>query len=174
MQAEYIQIGEIVKPQGIRGEVKLRAMTSDMGRYARLETVYLRRGGAYEAARVEKGRANGGFAFLKLEGVNSRDDAEALRGVAVYVDRAHAIEGQTALLDRIRPGLPDDDGIEHDHIFALVVKGDDALVDADHIRRHAHAAIFVGGQRIQQVLRRAEIVCRGGFRLLGKKDLVFA
>ena len=91
MQAEYIQIGEIVKPQGIRGEVKLRAMTSDMGRYARLETVYLSCGGAYEAARVEKGRANGGFAFLKLEGVNSRDDAEALRGVAVYVDRAHAI-----------------------------------------------------------------------------------
>ena len=92
MQAEYIQIGEIVKPQGIRGEVKLRAMTSDMGRYARLEAVYLRRGGAYEERRVEKGRANDGFAYLKLEGVQSRDDAEALRGVEVYVDRAHAIE----------------------------------------------------------------------------------
>ena len=35
MQAKYLQIGEIVKPQGIRGEVKLRAMTSDMSRYAR-------------------------------------------------------------------------------------------------------------------------------------------
>ena len=92
MQAEYIQIGEIVKPQGIRGEVKLRAMTSDMGRYARLETVFLRRNGAYEERRVEKGRANDGFAYLKLEGVQSRDDAEALRGAEVYVDRAHAIE----------------------------------------------------------------------------------
>ena len=27
MQQEYLQIGEIVRPQGIRGEVKLRAMT---------------------------------------------------------------------------------------------------------------------------------------------------
>lgn len=30
MQQEYLQIGEIVRPQGIRGEVKLRAMTEDM------------------------------------------------------------------------------------------------------------------------------------------------
>ena len=39
MQQEYLQIGEIVKPQGIRGEVKLKAMTSDLTRYARLEYV---------------------------------------------------------------------------------------------------------------------------------------
>ena len=36
MQQEYLQIGEIVRPQGIRGEVKLRAMTEDMSRYARV------------------------------------------------------------------------------------------------------------------------------------------
>ena len=40
-------------------------------------------------------------------------------------------EGQTALLGPIRPGLLDDDGVEHDHVFALVVKDDDAFVDAD-------------------------------------------
>ncbi len=63
MQQEYLQIGEIVRPQGIRGEVKLRAMTEDMSRYAR-----------------------------QLEGVNDRDAAEALRGAEVYVDRRHAIK----------------------------------------------------------------------------------
>lgn len=92
MQAEYIQIGEIVKPQGIRGEVKLRAMTSDMGRYARLESVYLKKGAAYEKRRVIKGRAYDGFAFLQLEGVKDRNEAELLRGTEVYVDREHAIE----------------------------------------------------------------------------------
>ena len=44
---EYLQIGEIVRPQGIRGEVKLRAMSSDPDRYARLESVYLLKGGQY-------------------------------------------------------------------------------------------------------------------------------
>lgn len=92
MQAEYLQIGEIVRPQGVRGEVKLRAMTGDMTRYARLETVYLMKNGAYAPMRVRKGRSYDGFAFLQLEGVNDRDQAEALRGAAVYVDRAHAIK----------------------------------------------------------------------------------
>lgn len=91
MQAQYIQIGEIVKPQGIRGEVKLRAMTSDMSRYARLETVYLMEGGEYLPRKVLKGRASDGFAYLLLEGVTDRNQAEALRGRALYVDREHAI-----------------------------------------------------------------------------------
>ena len=92
MQAKYLQIGEIVKPQGIRGEVKLRAMTSDMSRYARLETVYFLENGAYVPRRVIRGRSYDGFAFLQLEGVSDRNQAEALRGRAVYVDRAHAVE----------------------------------------------------------------------------------
>lgn len=92
MQAEYLQIGEIVRPQGIRGEVKLRAMTSDLTRYTRLEAVYLLRGETYERRRVLKGRTYDGFAFLQLEGVTDRNQAEALRGTAVYVDRGHAVE----------------------------------------------------------------------------------
>lgn len=89
---EYIEIGEIVRPQGIRGEVKLRAMTSDMSRYARLETVYLRKNGEYTPVKVKKGRSYDGFAFLYLEGINDRNAAETLRGCTVYVDREHAIE----------------------------------------------------------------------------------
>lgn len=93
MQTKMIQIGEIVKPQGIRGEVKLKAMTSDMSRYARLESVFLARGkGEMKEYKVKKGRSYDGFAFLTLEGVCDRDAAEALRGYAVYVDREHAIE----------------------------------------------------------------------------------
>ena len=92
MLAEYLQIGEIVKPQGIRGEVKLRAMTSDMSRYARLDTVYLREGKSYIPKKVLKGRSYDGFAFLLLEGVTDRNQAEMLRGCEVYVDREHAVE----------------------------------------------------------------------------------
>jgi len=92
MQSEYLQIGEIVKPQGIRGEVKLRAMTSDMDRYARLETVYLKEGQRFVPRKVLKGRSYDGFAFLKLEGVKDRNEAELMRGTKVFVDREHAIE----------------------------------------------------------------------------------
>ncbi|MGN0774071.1 MAG: ribosome maturation factor RimM [Candidatus Ventricola sp.] len=89
---EYLQIGEIVRPQGIRGEVKLRAMSSDPDRYARLESVYLLVKGQYVQHRVLKGRCAGGFAVLQLSGVKDRNEAETLRGVKVFVDREHAIE----------------------------------------------------------------------------------
>ena len=92
MPADYIQIGEIVRPQGIRGEVKLRAMCSDAAYYAKLESVYLREGDSYAPRRVLRGRCQGGFAVLLLEGVEDRNAAEALRGRGVYVDRAHAME----------------------------------------------------------------------------------
>ena len=76
---EYLQIGEIVRPQGIRGEVKLRAMSSDPDRYARLKSVYLLVKGQYVEHKVVKGRCAGGFAVLQLDGVNDRNEAETLR-----------------------------------------------------------------------------------------------
>lgn len=63
MQQEYLQIGEIVRPQGIRGEVKLRAMTEDMSRYARLESVFLKKNGRMEEKRCSRGAATTALRF---------------------------------------------------------------------------------------------------------------
>ena len=93
------------------------------------------------------------------------DGAEALR-------LPRAVQGQAALLRLIGLGLPDDDGIEHDQIGPVVVKGDDALIHADHICRHADAAVLVREQRVQQVLRRAKVVLRCRLGLLRQKGLV--
>ena len=57
---------------------------------------------------------------------------------------ARAGEGQAALLGVVGAGLFDDDGVEHDHVLAVAVESDDALVDTDHVRRHADAAVLVG------------------------------
>ena len=58
-------------------------------------------------------------------------------------------QGQAALLRVIGRGFFDDHGIEHDHVRANIVKRANALVTAYHIRRHAHTAVFVRGQRVQ-------------------------
>ena len=41
MRSTHLAIGEIVRPQGIRGEVKLRPITCDLSRFEGLETAYL-------------------------------------------------------------------------------------------------------------------------------------
>ena len=95
------------------------------------------------------------------------DTAEALRF-------PHAGERKTALLGVESAGALHDDGVQHDHIFAVVFKGDDALFYADHVRRHADAAVPVAYERVQKVLRRAEVVGRGGVGPLGEEVLVSA
>ncbi len=92
MLNSYLLLGEIVKPQGVRGEVKLRHYTDDPGRFDELQTVYREQNGAYVPLTVTGSRFQGDDVFLTLEGVNDRDAAETLRGARLYVDRAHARE----------------------------------------------------------------------------------
>ena len=90
MQKPYLLLGEIVRPQGVRGEVKVRHETDDPSRFEALENVYVEKEGRYEPLRVLKSRAQGDNVYLTLENVNDRDAAEKLRGVKLYIDRAHA------------------------------------------------------------------------------------
>ena len=88
---QYLLIGEVIKPQGVRGEIKLRAESEDMSRYDRLQNVYVKNGEQFIQKRVLKGRANNGFAYLQIEGITDRNAAEMLRGKLIYVDRCDAI-----------------------------------------------------------------------------------
>ena len=81
-------------------------------------------------------------------------------------------EGQAALLRFVCSGLLDNNGIEHDRVFTLVVKGYDAFVDAYHVRRHTDTAVLMSNQRIQQIARRAEVLRRRGLGLLRKKGFI--
>jgi len=89
---EYLVIGEITKPQGVRGELKLRPITCDPERFEGMTLAYLRRGDAYEPIRLTVNRLAPDAVFLNIEGVTDRDAAEKLRGELLYIDRAHAVE----------------------------------------------------------------------------------
>ena len=113
MLQPYLMLGTIVKPQGVRGEVKLHHETGDPERFHDLEQVYLRQGDAYAPVRVLGARVNGADAFLTLEGVADRDAAEALRGRDVYIDRAHArplAENEVFIVDLIGISAVDTQG----------------------------------------------------------------
>ena len=92
MLSEYLMIGEITKPQGVRGEVKVRPCTCDAGRFEGLETVYVERDGGYAPMRIHVNRLSDDAVYMNVEGVSDRDAAEKLRGTALYIDRAHAVE----------------------------------------------------------------------------------
>ena len=92
MKQAYLLLGEIVRPQGIRGEVKVKHFTDDPYRFEDLETVYIKRGNAYEPIGVTGARVQKDDVYLTLEGIVDRNEAEKLRGTQLWVDRANAVE----------------------------------------------------------------------------------
>jgi len=92
MLAEFLLIGEVLKPQGVQGQVKVKPYTDDPERFFDLETVYFLKGDQYVPVGVKCQRIHEEMAYLTLEGVATRDGAEALRGQKLYVDRDHAVE----------------------------------------------------------------------------------
>lgn len=77
-------IGKIVKPQGIKGEVKVAIISSFPDRFLKLKTVFLEKPVGKELA-VEKVRVKDTTAYVKFAGVNTRNDAELLRNRELFV-----------------------------------------------------------------------------------------
>jgi 16S rRNA processing protein RimM len=87
---DYLLLGVIVKPQGLQGEVKLRHETGDASRFLSLCGAMLKTKDSFAPIGVLSARLSGADVFLTLEGVETREAADALRGAELYVARADA------------------------------------------------------------------------------------
>lgn len=87
-QPEYLVVGEVLKPWGYKGEVKVKLLTDFPTRIAKLKTVYL--GPDLRAFHVERARLLSGFAVFKLEGLDAPESVAKLRGQAVQVAATEA------------------------------------------------------------------------------------
>ncbi len=85
-------IGEVVAPFGRAGEVKVRYETDFPERFKKLEKVCLRQPtGQPRLFSIENVRQHKGQALVKLEGVESINDANILRGAQVQIRRTEAV-----------------------------------------------------------------------------------
>ena len=87
----YLCIGIILKPHGVRGDVKVQPITDDPMRFGSLKQIFLQKGGDYLGHKVTMGRLGGNFAYLHIAGVDSVEAAEMLRNEKIYVSREDAI-----------------------------------------------------------------------------------
>ncbi len=110
---EYLAVGEILKPQGVRGELKLKPLTNDVSRFGDLDEAYLEADGAYRKIHVRLVRCDDSAVYIRMDGVEDRNAAEALRGRLIYVDRAHAVtlgEDENFIVDLIGLAGVDSEG----------------------------------------------------------------
>ena len=112
---QYLCIGTITKPQGIRGEVKILPLTDDINRFVRLKKIFFQNGGDYDEHEVDSARVDDSFAYIKLAGVDDMSAADLLRGKDVFVDRKNAVrlpKGRWFIADLLGCKVQDDAGNE--------------------------------------------------------------
>lgn len=80
---DRITVGHVLKPQGIRGEIKIKPCLDDGAMLLDLEQIYLNG----KPMRILGGRADAEAVYLALRGVADRNAAELLRGAVVEADR---------------------------------------------------------------------------------------
>ncbi len=91
MLSAYILIGQVLRPQGVDGLVKVRPDTDVPERFCELDSAYVQEDNAYRSVHVSDASVRqDGFVYLRLDDAQTRNDAEKQRGLMLYVDRAHA------------------------------------------------------------------------------------
>ncbi len=78
-----IIIGQIIKAQGIKGEVKVKVYTNDLNRFLNYKKFFA----GDEIFEVASSRADHEFAYVKFKHVADRNGAELLRGIKLEIQQ---------------------------------------------------------------------------------------
>jgi 16S rRNA processing protein RimM len=130
-----IEVGRVVAPQGIHGELRIYPDTDFPERFLDPgERWLLRPGGTQpEVVTLEAGRyiENKGLYVIRLQGVNDRNQAELLRGAKILVpesDRPPLEEGEYHIMDLVGLQVIHAETREQiGHVTSLVSAGHDLL-----------------------------------------------
>jgi len=109
------QVGKILKPQGIKGEVKVSVITSFPDHFKTLKEVFFEIN-SLKAITIESARLNTSFAILKFKDVHDRNEAEKLRGINLYIPE-----------DQLHP-LADDEFYHHQLLGLEVFSNEDEFI----------------------------------------------
>lgn len=89
MPKEFLECGKIVTTHGIRGEVKVQPWCDGPAFLKEFSTFYLDAAGS-RPVRPLSVKAVGNMAVIKLDGVDTPEQAQAYRGRVLYIRRADA------------------------------------------------------------------------------------
>ena len=129
---DYLRIGVLSSPHGVKGEISVYPTSEDLDRYSELENAYFLMNGEMKPVKVTGCKYKKNMPVLKFEGYDDRNAIEPLRGTELYVDREEAIpleEGEYFLADVIG--------------FKVISDGNEIGVIEDYFENAADQVIFV-------------------------------
>jgi len=85
---DAVEIGRVLKPQGIRGEMKVAPYCDDAGCFLDFECVYTKdEAGSFKEHAVMSARIQNAAAYVMFAGITDRNAAEKFRNETLYIDR---------------------------------------------------------------------------------------
>lgn len=107
MKREYVECGRICSAHGVRGEIKVEHWCDSAEVLAKQRAVYRKKAdGSLERLSVKHASAADRFVIMALEGVDTREAAQALRSVTLYLHRDTIPIPEGAMLVADMIGLP--------------------------------------------------------------------
>lgn len=119
---EFMSIGQITKPHGVRGEVKVFSLTDSLEEFRNLKNVYI----DGEMRKIISCKLQSDRAILKIEGIDSMNDAERYRNKYIKIHRndAKKLEEDTYYIaDLIDCKVFDTDGLELGTVYDVIETG---------------------------------------------------
>ena len=89
---QFLRVGVITAPHGVRGEVKVFPTTDDAGRFKALKTVFLDLGTEKRELEIEQVKFFKNLVLLKFKGLDNKNDVEAWRQKDLLIGRSQAVE----------------------------------------------------------------------------------
>ncbi|TYP59958.1 ribosome maturation factor RimM [Thermosediminibacter litoriperuensis] len=90
---EYITVGRVLAPWGVRGQVKVEPLTDDVARFRKLKSVLVEEDGALKSYGVNSVVfLKKDFVVLELQGIDAVESAERFRGRYLMVHRKDAVK----------------------------------------------------------------------------------
>ena len=119
---DLIKIAKVLKPQGIKGEMKLEPIIKDMDFFKTLKYVIV--GG--KTYNIKSATARQGFAYIMVEGIVEPNGVETLRNKIVEVKREDGpqlAEQEYLIEDMIGVKVFDESGVEYGEITDIAQYG---------------------------------------------------
>ena len=80
-------VGKVLKPQGIKGEVKVEIITSFPEHFSELEHLYIQIEKNWQTYSINSLRLTDKFVFIKFKDIYSIEDTEILRNKELYIPK---------------------------------------------------------------------------------------
>jgi len=123
---EYIKVGTVTQPFGIKGETKVYPHVDDPAHYKKLKQVFLENGDSYESLEIESVRMALPLVIVKFRGVDTPEDVRKLRQRDIYVQRKDAPpleEGEHYYADLLGLDVTDDTGVYRGKLTDIIQTG---------------------------------------------------